>query len=127
MTTAYWCVFASIFFPYLWAMIAKAQPGYDNRAPRAQLAEAKGFRQRANWAHLNAFEAFPPFAAAVIIAHQAHANQATVDMLALGFLAFRAAHGVCYVLDRATLRSLTFGGGMACVVGLFVAAAGAAS
>lgn len=124
MTVAYWCVFAAIFFPYIWAMVAKANASYDNHAPRAQLAEAKGFRQRANWAHMNAFEAFPPFAAAVIIAQQAHAAQATVDMWALGFIAFRAAHGVAYVLNRATLRSLMFAGGMACVVGLFMAAAG---
>lgn len=123
MSVAYWCVFAAIFFPYVWAMTAKAGPGYDNRAPRVHLAAAQGFRQRANWAHLNAFEAFPPFAAAVIIAHQAHANQASMDMLALGFIAFRVAHGVCYVLDRPTLRSLMFAGGMACVIGLFGAAA----
>lgn len=127
MTVAYWCVFAAIFFPYLWAMTAKSGPGYDNRAPRAYLAAAQGFRQRANWAHMNAFEAFPPFAAAVIIAQQLHANQATVDMLALGFVACRVAHGLCYVLDRATLRSAAFAGGMACVVSLFVAAAHATS
>ena len=124
MTTAYWCVFVAIFLPYAWVIIAKARPGYDNRAPRAQLEAAKGFRQRANWAHLNAFEAFPPFAAAVIIAHQTHAAQGVVNGLALAFLAFRIVHGTCYLLNWASLRSLAWSGGFVCVVGLFLAAAG---
>ena len=124
MATSYWCVFATIFLPYLWVIIAKARPGYDNRAPRAQLEAAKGFRQRANWAHLNAFEAFPPFAAAVVVAHQTQAAQGVVDGLALAFLAFRLAHGAFYLLNWASLRSLAWAGGFVCVVGLFLAAAG---
>eukprot|EP01035_Chromulina_nebulosa_P035064 gene35064-47116_t len=40
---------------------------FDNAAPRVMLAKLDGWRQRANWAQLNGFEAFPPFAAAVII------------------------------------------------------------
>jgi len=124
MTVAYWCVFAAIFLPYMWVIIAKSKPGYDNRAPRAQLEAAKGFRQRANWAHLNAFEAFAPFAAAVIIAHQAHAAQSMVDILALAFLAFRIAHGAFYLMNWASLRSLVWSGGFVCVIGLFLAAAG---
>ncbi len=124
MTIAYWCLFAAVFLPYVWVIVAKAKPGYDNRAPRAQLEAAKGFRQRANWAHLNAFEAFAPFAAAVIIAHQAHAGQALVDGLALGFLGFRIAHGVCYLGNWASLRSMAWAGGFACVIGLFLTAAG---
>jgi uncharacterized MAPEG superfamily protein len=123
MTLAYWCVFAAIFLPYMWVIIAKAKPGYDNREPRAQLEAAKGFRQRANWAHLNAFEAFPPFAAAVIIAHQVQVSQALVDGLALAFVGFRLAHGACYLMNLASLRSLVWSGGFVCVIGLFLAAA----
>lgn len=124
MTLAYWCVLAAIFLPYVWVIIAKAKPGYDNRAPRAQLEAAKGFRQRANWAHLNAFEAFPPFAVAVVIAHQQHAPQGLVNSLALAFVAFRLAHGACYLGNLASLRSLVWSGGFACVIGLFLASAG---
>lgn len=123
MTVAYWCVFAVVFLPYLWVVIAKAKPGYDNRAPRAQLEAAKGFRQRANWAHLNAFEAFPPFAAAVVIGHQTHASQPLVDGLALAFVAFRLAHGICYLMNLPSLRSLVWSAGFVCVIGLFLAAA----
>ena len=48
-------------------MFAKWRKGYDNRAPRAGIEQLTPRQQRAYWAHLNAFEAFPPFAAAVII------------------------------------------------------------
>jgi uncharacterized MAPEG superfamily protein len=125
MAVAYWCVFAAVFLPYLWVIVAKAKPGYDNRAPRAQLEAAEGFRQRANWAHLNAFEAFAPFAAAVIIAHLLHVSQGTVDGLALAFVSFRIIHGICYLMDWAALRSLAWVGGFACVIGLFLSAADA--
>ncbi len=123
MPIAYWCVLAAAFLPYVWVVVAKAGPAYDNRAPRAQLAQATGYRQRANWAQLNAFEAFAPFAAGVIIAQVSGAPPAWVNVLALAFIGFRILHGICYVLDWATPRSLAWAGGFACVVGLFLAAA----
>ena len=123
MPIAYWCVLIAAFLPYLWVFIAKAGPGFDNHAPRAQLAQASGYRQRANWAQLNAFEAFAPFAAGVIIAQISGANPAWVSGLALSFVGLRILHGVCYVLDWATLRSLCWVAGFACVIGLFLVAA----
>ena len=123
MSIAFWCVLIAAGLPYVWVVVAKAGPSYDNHAPRAQLAAATGYRQRANWAQLNAFEAFAPFAAGVIIAQVAGAPSAWVNGLAIAFVAFRLAHGVFYLLDWASLRSLVWAGGMACVVGLFLAAA----
>ena len=123
MSIAYWCVLIAAFLPYLWVLIAKASAGYDNHAPRAQLAQATGYRQRANWAQLNAFEAFAPFAAAVIIAQTSAATAAWVNGLAVGFVLLRILHGVFYVLDWASLRSLVWMGGFACVIALFLAAA----
>ncbi len=123
MTTAYWCILIAALLPYGWVIAAKLAPGYDNAAPRAYLAKLSGWRQRASWAQLNAFEALPPFAAAVIIAQQLNAPQARVDLLALGFIGFRLAHGIAYIGDWATLRSLVWAGGMGCVIGLFVIAA----
>jgi uncharacterized MAPEG superfamily protein len=123
MTIAYWCVLAAILLPYGWVIAAKAAPGYDNAAPRLHLAQLSGWRQRAAWAQLNAFEALPPFAAAVIIAQQLGAPQGRVDLLALGFIGFRLAHGLTYIGDRPTLRSLVWAGGMGCVIGLFILAA----
>lgn len=123
MSIAYWCVLIAALLPYIWVVVAKAGAGYDNHAPRAQLAQLSGYRQRANWAQLNAYEAFAPFAAAVIIAHLMGATQAVVNGLAVGFVLLRILHGIFYVLDWASLRSLVWIAGMGCVVALFLAAA----
>lgn len=124
MTFAYWCILIAALLPYVWSTLSKTEGRYDNTQPR--LHPRKGWRQRADWAQQNSWEAFAPFAAAVLVAHMAHAAQPTVDVLAGSFIAFRVAHGVAYLANRPTLRSLLWTGGMLCVVGLFVAAAYAA-
>jgi uncharacterized MAPEG superfamily protein len=123
VTLAFWMIFVGAMLPYLTVAVAKYRPDYDNAAPRAQLAAAGGARLRAWWAHLNHFEAFPPFAAGVIIAHLAGASQAGVDALAAAFILLRVAYTVLYIADRPTARSLVWIAGFACVAGLFVAAA----
>ncbi|HSO05839.1 MAG TPA: MAPEG family protein [Pelomicrobium sp.] len=123
MTIAYWCVLAAAVLPYVSVAFAKYRPDYDNARPREWLARLDGFRARAVWAHHNAFEAFPPFAAGVIIAHLAGAPQGRIDALALAFIAARIAYTACYLLDRPTPRSIVWTVGFACVIGLFVAAA----
>jgi uncharacterized MAPEG superfamily protein len=124
MTVAYWCVLAAALMPLVFTGIAKIGPGrYDNRAPREFLGKLSGYRQRANWAQMNSLEAFPPFAAGVIIAHQVGAAQDQVDLLALAFIGLRLLYGAMYLLDWATLRSLVWMGGLACAVGEFVLAA----
>jgi uncharacterized MAPEG superfamily protein len=120
MTIAYWCVLAAAVLPLLWAGASKSRSAYDNRAPRAYLADLEGWRQRANWAQQNAWEAFAPFAAAVIIAHVRGVPQATIDGIALAFIAARVLHGLLYMADRATLRSLAWLAGFGCVVALFL-------
>ena len=122
MTTAFWCILIAAILPYPIAILAKSKRGYDNRAPREYLAQVEGFRKRANWAQLNAFEAFPPFAAAIIIAHLQQVPQATADMLALAFIAMRVLHAVFYVLDKSMLRSTAWFVGFGCVIALFVLA-----
>lgn len=124
MTLAAWCILVAAALPYLWVLLAKSVPNYDNRTPREGLERAQGWRKRANWAQLNAFEAFPPFAAGVIVAQMAHAPQGRVDLLAASFIGLRILHGVFYVADKASLRSLVWFLGLACVVALFVTAAG---
>ena len=132
MTLAYWCVLMAAILPYLFTGLAKfgpkdpaAQPApkYDNHAPRAHLDKLTGRRLRAHWAQLNSFEAFPFFAAAVIIAHQMQANQEAVDTLAAGFILFRVAYGLAYVSDKPSQRSLMWMGGILCCIGLFVVSA----
>jgi uncharacterized MAPEG superfamily protein len=122
MTIALWCVLAAAVLPYVGAVAAKLggrMPPNANHNPREWLQQLDGWPKRANWYQQNAFEAFPAFAAAVIIAEFLHAPQGRIDMLALAFIGFRLAHFVCYVADRAKLRSLVWGGGIVCVVWLF--------
>jgi len=122
---AYWCILAAALLPYLFTGLAKSSSRFDNRAPRDYLAATGGWRKRAHWAQLNGFEAFPPFAAGVLVAQQVQAPAASVNWLAGLFILFRLLHGLLYIADRATLRSLAWLGGIICVVGLFVAAASA--
>ncbi len=126
MSVAYWCILAAALLPYLLTTIAKAGgPDYNNRNPRAWIAKQSGnYRvQRANAAHLNAFEAFAPFAAGVLMAQFAGVDATLVTRLALAFIAFRVLHAVFYLADKPPLRSLSWLGGFACVAWLMVAAA----
>jgi len=123
MTIAYWCVLVAALLPHLTVGPAKAVKSFDNHAPREWEARLTGWRARAYWAHLNGFEAFPPFAAGVIVAHLAGAPQGRVDVLAVAFVASRIVYGALYYADRATARSIVWTAGMACVVGLFFAGA----
>ena len=131
MTFAYWMVLAAALLPYAAAAYAKFSAGggatYDNSAPRPQLEKLPPRRQRAHWAQLNGFEAFAPFAAAVIIAHLASAAQAAIDALSATFVALRVTYTVCYIGDRPAARSIVWFGGFACVISLFLAAAVASS
>jgi uncharacterized MAPEG superfamily protein len=123
MTIAYWCVLAAALLPYVTIGPAKVRPDFDNRAPRDWEARLDGWRARLHAAHLNAFEAFPPFAAGVIVAQLAHAPQARIDALAVAFVAARLAYAWLYYADKAGLRSLVWSAGFLCVIGLFVVAA----
>lgn len=69
---------------------------------------------------MNSYEAFPPFAAGVIIAHNTGALQAQVDLLAMTFVVMRIIYGICYVMDWATVRSLVWVVAFVCIIGLFV-------
>ena len=124
MTIAYWCILIAALLPYAWAFVAKRSPRYDNRDPRGWLAKQDNPRmQRANSAHLNAFEAFAPFAAGVLMAQFAGVEARSITLLALVFVACRILHGVFYISNVHVLRSLCWLGGFACVLWLMVQAA----
>ena len=126
MTFALWCLFIGLWLPLLWSITAKwRSPNYNNSRPRDWMATQEGWRQRALWAQANAWEAFAPFAAAVLTAHFTGADQTAANWLAALFIVSRTLHGVFYIVDRSTLRSVAWFGGMVAVVGLFVAAASA--
>jgi uncharacterized MAPEG superfamily protein len=125
MTLAYWCILIAAVMPIFWAAAAKAGGrDFSNARPRDYLGALTGWRQRANWAQENSYEAFPPFAAAVIVAHlAAGAGQSTINALALTFVVARLVYGICYIADRSTLRSFAWLAGFAAMIALFVTAA----
>lgn len=125
MATAYWCVLVAALLPYVWVGVAKsASRGYDNRDPRGSVARQTDPRvHRAVAAQLNGFEAFPAFAAGVVLAQLAGVDAARIATLSIAFVVFRIAHGAFYLADRALLRSLAWAGGIACAFGLIALAA----
>lgn len=109
--------------PIVCAGIAKAGlRDYDNHDGRAWLARQTGFRARANAAQANSFEAFPFFAAGVLLCLHTGVAQARLDALCVAFVVARIAYIACYLADRATLRSLVWIAGYAAVVALYVLA-----
>jgi uncharacterized MAPEG superfamily protein len=127
MAFAYWMILVAAVLPYLTIGAAKARSGdYDNRQPRAWASALQGWRLRAAHAERNHYEAFPAFAAAVLVARVAHGPPLTIDLLAGAFIAFRLAYTVAYLADQATVRSMLWTGGLVCVLALFVLGALAA-
>jgi uncharacterized MAPEG superfamily protein len=121
MTVGYFCVLVAAFIPLILAAYAKfSSKGYDNRSPREFLEKLQGRARRANYAQMNSFEAFPPFAAGVIIAHNAGAAQGRIDLLAVSFIFLRILYAIFYVQDQHAARSAAWFLAFACVVGLFV-------
>ena len=125
------CVLAAALMPIICAGIAKggtfskppSEGGYDNNAPREWLSRQQGWRQRANWAQSNCFEALPFFIGAVLIAQQAGASQVRVDGLAVSFIVLRCAYIGCYLADKPLARSVAFVSALAVNVALLLSAA----
>jgi uncharacterized MAPEG superfamily protein len=128
MTIPFWCVLAAALLPYVWVTIAAQERARqfgksDNKLPRLQEAQLTGRGARAMGAHNNAFETFPFFAAAVIIAHIRGADPGWSTDFALAFVFLRILHGVLYLADIDIMRSITFGLAQLCSLALFVLAA----
>ena len=125
LATAYWCVLVAAVLPYIWVVVAKGSGDrFDNRDPRGWLARQGNPRTvRANAAQLNAFEAFPPFAIAVVLAQLAAVSHENIALLAIAFIIARVLHGVFYIANLDKLRSLVWAVGLLCVIALLVQAA----
>jgi uncharacterized MAPEG superfamily protein len=102
----------------------KSPGGYDNRNPREQQAKLEGAAKRAQAAHLNAFEAFPPFAAGVLACEFRHVAPDRVAYLCLAFLAARTLYAIFYVANIHQVRSLCWTIGFLCAGALLVLAVG---
>lgn len=126
LSLADWCILAAALLPLLFTGIAKfgeRERDFNNHTPRHFQAALSGWRARAHWAHQNGMEAFPLFAAAVLLAEFRAAPQVWIDRLALGFIVLRLIYGALYIADRANWRSIVWALGFLCCVGLFVIAA----
>lgn len=102
------------------SMAMNRQSSYDNHNPRLQQAQLTGWGKRSVAAHENAFEAFPPFAFAVVVAYIGEADPTVLHSLAVGFLVLRLAYQGAYLADLATLRSTLWLAAVGCCVGLML-------
>lgn len=126
-TVANYCLLVACVLPVVCAGIAKStgwgkprrEGGYDNREPRAWLAQQTGRAARANAAQLNSFEALPFFIAGVLVAQSNGAPQGWVDGLALAFLATRGVYIALYLANQQLLRSLVWAIGFGLCAALF--------
>src|SRR6185503_14912692 len=75
--------------------------------------------RRADRAHLNAVEAFAPFAALVLVAHVAGKANAMTAFWATSFFWLRLIHAVVYWLAIPYIRTVVFTLGFICVAGIF--------
>ena len=128
MTVALWCILIALFLPPLCALIAKVSSGRfglkDNHDPRAFLDTLSGLPRRAHAAQQNSYEAFPAFAAAVLVADiVGNAEQVTQDVLGVLYITSRLLYIICYLADWAALRSLVWIAGVALIVSFFVVSA----
>ncbi len=120
MTIAYLCLVLTIFIPLICAGYAKfSVKGYDNKNPREFLSKLEGEAKRANAAQLNAYEAFPPFAAGITVAHQLQVSQFIIDYLAVTFLSVRILYSIFYIKNLHILRSIVWFIGFFITITLF--------
>ena len=121
MTVAEWCVFAVVAL-YLLTIVPVKWIGarrYNNAQPRDPAFYQDAIRARALGAHQNGIEAFPFFAAAVLLAEFRSAPQNLINELAVLFLIVRIAYVLTYIGNRPRLRSILWNLGFTINVAIF--------
>lgn len=121
MTLLIVCLLIIVILPYLAKMplgFAMHQSGgYDNNYPREQQAKLHGFGARALAAHQNGFEALTVFSTAVLTAIATEHISVMVQLLAVIFVFMRLVYHVVYLMNLATIRSITwFIGYLCCLI-----------
>jgi uncharacterized MAPEG superfamily protein len=112
MTQLVLCIAIVGVMPYVLTGLSKSR-GFtmkDNQHTREWQTQLTGWRKRAYWAHQNAFEAIPLFAALAILAHLRSPESAVVIEACWAFVALRLAHAACYLADAGRLRSTVWTG-----------------
>jgi len=121
MTTAEWCVFATLLL-YLLTIAPVKWIGFrrfDNSKPRDPGFFEDPIAARALGAHQNGIEAFPFFAIAVLLAEFRGGPQRYVNELAVLFVIVRIAYVFTYLGNRPTLRSILWNIGFAINCAIF--------
>jgi uncharacterized MAPEG superfamily protein len=123
MTIADLCLFAAVVLTVLSIMPAKldGRREYDNANPRDPGFYTAGLRARSQGAHQNGYEAFPFFAASVILAEMRAVPQGTVDILAVAFILARIVYVLLYLTNRPSARSAVWSIGLLCTLAIFFA------
>ena len=117
MTIAFWCVLIGAILPYVPFGLIK---GLNPRLPRMGVSDLQGLSARAHGAHLNAFESFPAFAAAVIVSHLVQGGSTFANVAALLYIVARIGHMAFYLMDKQPLRSACFGIGGLLILAIFI-------
>lgn len=120
MPLAYWCVLIAALLPIVWAGYAKAGMKSDNSYPREEVDDLPPMKRRAYAAHQNAYDNFPFFAAAVIVAVTQRAPIDIVNGLALAYVLLRIAHALLYIYNKPPLRSFAFALALFVNIAIFV-------
>src|SRR5882757_892512 len=121
MTIAELCLVGAVLLTILSIVPAKldGRREYDNANPRDPRFYTLGLRARSQGAHLNGYEAFPFFAAAVILAEMRQAPQSTLNVLAVTFILIRVVYVLLYLANRPTLRTIAWSAGLLCNLAIF--------
>ncbi len=124
MTIAELCIFASVMLylltivPVKWISVGE-DGRYDDERPHDPAFHRDGLRERAMGAHQSGIEAFPFFAAAVLLAEFRSAPQNLINELSMLFLVVRTAYVLTYVGNRPALRSILWAIGFLITVAIF--------
>lgn len=113
MTLVLTCLLITVLLPYVLAgttgYLKTQQLGsIDNHTPRAQAAQLKGAGARAVAAQANAWEAVAVLTATLAAALLAGVAPERLAAPLVIFVVARIAHGICYLADLATARSIVF-------------------
>jgi len=121
MTVAEFCIFGVVAIYLLTIAPVKwiGSHNYDNSKPRDPAFYEDALRARALGAHQNGIEAFPFFAAAVLLAEFRGAPQNLINELAVLFVIVRIAYVLTYIGNRPRLRSILWNIGFVINVAIF--------
>lgn len=128
MTIPLLCLFIAMIMPLVPSGVSNMQRrkqfgAMDNHNPRLQAAQLTGLGARAVAAQQNCWEALMMFtaslAAACFKAGSLQALPFVATIAALLFIVARCSFIFCYLTDRASMRSASFGIGFASCIWLF--------